>query len=167
MVQVDSALETYGCGQGTVSMDQVLWDSYACVGCRLFLKTHLISGFYQYADDNTEKRKSLDVARISIRTRSYENLNRTIQVCINKVMFTVKLVKDWYGPLRLNEAESRNQRSTSPVESDLESSNDELCDNFANSGAEGFDGDDGEDAGNDQDRVEVLLKALNVNLDSR
>lgn len=53
-----------------------------------------------YADDNTEKRRSLDVARIMILTSSSESLNQNVKVCINNECFVINMVEDWSGPLQ-------------------------------------------------------------------
>lgn len=51
-------------------------------------------GTYLYSDDNTEKRRSLDVACIKIHTTSTVSLNQSIQVNINNVNFSINIVEE-------------------------------------------------------------------------
>lgn len=54
-------------------------------------------GIYLYADDNTEKKRSLDIARFLIRTTSTYCLNQTIEVSINNESFSIKMLNIGVG----------------------------------------------------------------------
>lgn len=52
-------------------------------------------------DDNTTKRKTMDVARVLIRTRIHDVINCIRLVENNGELFEIKIVEDWHGPLQL------------------------------------------------------------------
>lgn len=67
-------------------------------------------------DENTKKKRCMDVARILYRSSTHEIVNRVMTVNIKNVHFSIKLVEDWYGPM---------QWLTSPILTSLENGSDE------------------------------------------
>lgn len=51
-------------------------------------------------DENTAKRRTMDVARILLRVEVYDVVNSVTRVEINDELFEMKMVEDWYGPLQ-------------------------------------------------------------------
>lgn len=62
----------------------------------------LVSAFGEFVclDDNTKNKTALDVARVMYRTKVHNSINRIVKVDINGEVFPVKMVEDWYGPVR-------------------------------------------------------------------
>lgn len=81
----------------------------------------LDTGEFVAVDENIDKRKSLDVARILIRTKGYDNVNFVERFEINGELFVIKVVQDWYGPLQWNK---RSQVSVPNSSSSDESNGD-------------------------------------------
>lgn len=51
-------------------------------------------------DENKKEKRYMDVARILYRSKTHEIVNRVVIVNINDMLFSIKLVEDWYGPLQ-------------------------------------------------------------------
>lgn len=73
-----------------------------------FSKLSAHVGEFICSDDNTSKKRSLDVARIKVRTRTTKTVNREFQVVINSIPFSTEVVEDWCGPLQWSNKESGN-----------------------------------------------------------
>lgn len=58
------------------------------------------TGEFMVVVENTEKRNSLDGARILIRTKGHDIINFVERFKINGELFVIKMVKDWYGLLQ-------------------------------------------------------------------
>lgn len=65
-------------------------------------------GEFVCVDDNTERKRSLDVARILARTQVPETINRVTEVVINNISFPIKLVEDWGGAILRRSQEYNN-----------------------------------------------------------
>lgn len=53
-------------------------------------------------DESTLNVEHMDIARILVRTTCVNVLNEFFSVCINGVIFRIKLIEDTHGPLRIN-----------------------------------------------------------------
>lgn len=116
-----------------------------------FSKLTACVGEFVCADENTEKRRSLDVARLMVRTQSAELINRVINVRINNVPFSIKIAEDWSGPLQW-----RNKDSSGTLMKEYSSSSEDDFPDQLHSGA-------GSDHGEDEvgeDELNALLNAL-------
>lgn len=58
-------------------------------------------GHFVCSDEDTLKLKSLDVARILVRTKYCLVLNETYNMTINDVIFNIKVVEDVHVPMRI------------------------------------------------------------------
>lgn len=52
--------------------------------------------------ENTRKKTSMDVARILVRTKSYDVFNMVVYASINGSMFHIKVLEEWCGPMHWN-----------------------------------------------------------------
>ncbi|XP_028215124.1 uncharacterized protein LOC114397228 [Glycine soja] len=67
-------------------------------------------GVFVHSDDNTMKRKTMDVARLMVRTVKKEAINMIRKVCINGVSFSIKMVEDWFGPIQWSSLQDQSKR---------------------------------------------------------
>lgn len=89
----------------------------------------VVSGMGEFidVDENTQKRKTMDVARILIRTRVHDIINFVERFNINDELFVLKVVEDWYAPLQWNKKSEVNipDSSSSSSEDSGDDSDDE------------------------------------------
>lgn len=90
-----------------------------------FTKLSEYVGVYLNSDDNTENKRSLDVARLLVRTQATENVNRVVQVLINNIKFNIKVVEDWCGPLVWTKADPK-----APCDDSSSSSDDDFIESY-------------------------------------
>lgn len=67
-------------------------------------------GVFVNSDDNTMKRKTMDVARLMVRTVKKEAIHMIRKVCINGVSFSIKMVEDWFGPIQWSSLQDQSKR---------------------------------------------------------
>lgn len=80
----------------------------------------IISGTGEFVaiDDNTERRKSLDVARILIRRKRFDVINFVERFEINGEIFVIKVIEDWFATQRSNWNRQSESSSSSSSESE-------------------------------------------------
>lgn len=57
-------------------------------------------GTFVDIDGDIKKKSSYDIARILIRTRSLGIISEMFYITINGIVFPIKMVEEWCGPLR-------------------------------------------------------------------
>lgn len=55
-------------------------------------------------------RKTMDVARLMVRTVKKEAIHMIRKVCINGVSFSIKMVEDWFGPIQWSSLQDQSKR---------------------------------------------------------
>lgn len=81
-------------------------------------------------DENTKKKKSMDVARILYKTKVHDLVSRLVKVNIGGDEFSIKMVEEWYGPLiwcmsmenevddSNSDTEGEDEQSQAPIDDD-------------------------------------------------
>lgn len=77
-------------------------------------------GKYVCCDDNTLKGENLDIARILFRTTCASVLNESFSLCINGIVFKIKMSEDTHVPLRINLNQSAKKNIFLDYSSDYE-----------------------------------------------
>lgn len=80
-------------------MGLVFWCPGSCLVFIIFLFSSRIV-WNLYSDVKTEKKKVMDVARLLVRTDSFDTVNSILKVKINDVVFDIMVVEDWCGPIK-------------------------------------------------------------------
>lgn len=113
-------------------------------------------GTYLYSDDNTERKKSLDVARVLIRTKSMESLSKTFTVSINNVLYPIKIVEDWCGPLQWSQPVEKDKNTEESSDSECWSKEEEWRDVEGVEGRSLDDDFEEDDVGGDDDLHAIM-----------
>jgi hypothetical protein len=74
-----------------------------------FAKLTKPRGVFLNSDDGTNKKMTMDVARIMIRTSCQYVVDEFIDVNINDVVFHLRVIEDSYGPMRIMIPHPRDQ----------------------------------------------------------
>lgn len=73
-------------------------------------------GNFVCVDDSTNRKESMDVARILYKTKVHDLVSRIVKVKINDDIFSIKMVEEWYGPLQWCSSNRNNGSSSSNFE---------------------------------------------------
>lgn len=112
-----------------------------------------------YSNDNTQKRRAFNVARILIQIDSTESLNQSLKVYIKNVSYSIKIVEDWCGSLQWSKPDTKEYHSDESTDNESWQAQEKRRDNF-----EGTDDNEEEDASGDLD---AILKGINDELKHR
>lgn len=77
-------------------------------------------GNFVCVDDSTNRKESMDVARILYKTKVHDLVSRIVKVQINDDIFSIKMVEEWYGPLQWCSSNRNNGSSSSSSEDNSE-----------------------------------------------
>lgn len=78
----------------------------------VFKGVALMFGSFAFLDECTRNKSRLDIGRVCVTTRVPEIINRVIQVKINEVVFSIRIMEDVFrfGGVRINK--ERNETPT-------------------------------------------------------
>lgn len=104
------------------------------------LTDHL--GVYLYADNNSKKRRAMDVARILIRTKGVDPINEIFSVSINGLKFNIILAEDWFGSMQWKII-SKGSEDVVEMEDSSNDMEEDWSENLPDSPLAGKEGEDG------------------------
>lgn len=78
-------------------------------------------GSFICADESTEKKECMDVARILYKTKVHDLVSRLVKVNINGDIFSIKMIEEWYGPLQWSFSQKHKKLASSLPSSDEDS----------------------------------------------
>lgn len=84
--------------------------------------SYLVSGIRKFicADEITEKKECMNVARILYKTKVHDLVSRIVKVNINGDIFSIKMIEEWSGPLQWSFPQKKKGPSASSTEEETE-----------------------------------------------